>query len=166
MGSDPQGGYVQGVNRVSIHAPTWGATYLMRVAGFSLKVSIHAPTWGATRLAQLPLAEFPFQSTLPRGERRMITFLIKSAVCVSIHAPTWGATQRQRAAANAEKFQSTLPRGERHCITLSYVDPYGFQSTLPRGERQRHQANTVDNPCVSIHAPTWGATSCSKRVVM
>ena len=36
------------VQRVSIHAPTWGATLLPSEEVDALKVSIHAPTWGAT----------------------------------------------------------------------------------------------------------------------
>ena len=34
---------------VSIHAPTWGATFYSRLDYQNLIVSIHAPTWGATR---------------------------------------------------------------------------------------------------------------------
>ena len=33
---------------VSIHAPTWGATYLAYLVVDWRLVSIHAPTWGAT----------------------------------------------------------------------------------------------------------------------
>ena len=55
---------------VSIHAPTWGATYDSPVCYPSRYVSIHAPTWGAT---------FLFQAS-------------KTMKGVSIHAPTWGAT--------------------------------------------------------------------------
>ena len=33
---------------VSIHAPTWGATFALRDAAAPAAVSIHAPTWGAT----------------------------------------------------------------------------------------------------------------------
>ena len=33
---------------VSIHAPTWGATYTQLIIADGDKVSIHAPTWGAT----------------------------------------------------------------------------------------------------------------------
>ena len=36
-------------NGVSIHAPTWGATCVVREHGHWQRVSIHAPTWGATR---------------------------------------------------------------------------------------------------------------------
>ena len=34
--------------RVSIHAPVWGATFLQREQLVFSKVSIHAPVWGAT----------------------------------------------------------------------------------------------------------------------
>ena len=34
--------------RVSIHAPTWGATTNPDIIWGKFKVSIHAPTWGAT----------------------------------------------------------------------------------------------------------------------
>ena len=34
--------------RVSIHAPTWGATQALILILMSGTVSIHAPTWGAT----------------------------------------------------------------------------------------------------------------------
>ena len=79
-------------NVVSIHAPTWGATFVFRIIttyflcfnprthmgcdcvlmtkGISGRVSIHAPTWGATG-------------------HLYITHRWRK---VSIHAPTWGAT--------------------------------------------------------------------------
>ena len=36
------------LNRVSIHAPAWGATGMLAYAGRPMAVSIHAPAWGAT----------------------------------------------------------------------------------------------------------------------
>ena len=55
---------------ISIHAPTWGATFGSEIDYQRKIISIHAPTWGAT-------------------------YTIKH-VCgheeISIHAPTWGAT--------------------------------------------------------------------------
>ena len=56
---------------VSIHAPTWGATFEQYCSICSDFVSIHAPTWGAT----------------------CVSALIFVALAVSIHAPTWGATK-------------------------------------------------------------------------
>ena len=55
---------------VSIHAPTWGATWVTGYDSVTLQVSIHAPTWGATL----------------RGVH------VSMGKIVSIHAPTWGAT--------------------------------------------------------------------------
>ena len=56
------------------------------------QVSIHAPAWGATaRRAQIN-AEMQFQSTHPRGVRRMIRQDAQYSSEVSIHAPAWGAT--------------------------------------------------------------------------
>jgi len=38
-------------DKVSIHAPAWGATWTHLTAISLQKVSIHAPAWGATRVA-------------------------------------------------------------------------------------------------------------------
>ena len=55
---------------VSIHAPVWGATPMIRrIVGVD-GVSIHAPVWGAT----------------------VVCFGANHAIDVSIHAPVWGAT--------------------------------------------------------------------------
>ena len=100
---------------VSIHAPTWGATYLelsaaidetfqsthprgvrhtrMGLLGSKLGVSIHAPTWGATTEETAPNCAVGFQSTHPRGVRRPRVLHSQARHRVSIHAPTWGATK-------------------------------------------------------------------------
>ena len=58
--------------RISIHAPTRGATLTVCGCGVDFRISIHAPTRGATlclcRFCNLKL----FQSTLPREERSNI----------------------------------------------------------------------------------------------
>ncbi len=56
-------------------------------------ISIHAPTRGATFMAPDRNIDTLFQSTLPRGERRLF---------------------RLRKQTKNRIFQSTLPRGERH----------------------------------------------------
>ena len=60
-------------------------------------ISIHAPARGATALNQRLPGIFAFQSTLPRGERRVFFCEINL-----LHI-----------------FQSTLPRGERRCGQVS-----------------------------------------------
>ena len=61
---------------VSIHAPARGATHTKTGVRFWDTVSIHAPARGATELDPF-IRKMPkeFQSTLPRGERRSISFI-------------------------------------------------------------------------------------------
>ena len=101
------------LQRVSIHAPTWGATPARQQDLRGRAVSIHAPTWGATEAAGVV-----------RGRAR-----------VSIHAPTWGATNHYIMSAPNPEFQSTRPRGAR-LSPHSFKDYiHVFQSTRPRGAR-------------------------------
>ena len=77
---------------VSIHAPAWGATPLLRRDEGGARVSIHAPAWGATLLAGRRTPSRMFQFTLPRGERQAEPQGPRGRAEVSIHAPAWGAT--------------------------------------------------------------------------
>ena len=128
------------VERVSIHAPAWGATL--------------RPQWAVWRLKQ-------FQSTPPRGGRQWEEYTRRSSTSVSIHAPAWGATPVPEIACDSEEFQSTPPRGGRPLPLRSGVNrvtsfnprprvggdgageaaaaswPDEFQSTPPRGGRLR-----------------------------
>ena len=121
---------------VSIHAPTRGATFIMRCKEQKSKVSIHAPTRGATWFVTYFTSIFLFQSTRPRGARhyfRVLTILFClcfnprahagrdvtgtryncSPAIVSIYAPTRGATQVMTLVSLRTMFQSTRPRGAR-----------------------------------------------------
>ena len=124
---------------VSIHAPAWGAT----AAGCEVKespklVSIHAPAWGATSRAQVyKLLNRAFQSTHPRGVRRVRFGSSARTRSVSIHAPAWGATHRFK------------PHNDPLLL---------FQSTHPRGVRPHLRIRGLGERRVSIHAPAWGAT--------
>ena len=104
------------LNRVSIHAPTKGATGADGQDRPVKNVSIHAPTKGATFSFCAFTCPFEFQSTLPRRERLHQQKRHKSQRCfnprshegsdadvwvvrtarktVSIHAPTKGATKQ------------------------------------------------------------------------
>ena len=103
------------VLRVSIHAPTRGATMLSEENIAVPDVSIHAPTRGATKNR----------------------FFFVMTYAVSIHAPTRGATKNQTKPKRIDGFQSTLPRGERHKKYVYRLEEWKFQSTLPRGERRQ-----------------------------
>ena len=122
------------------------------------RVSIHAPTRGATqRVRDFNKAE-EFQSTRPRGARRQ-NLINKCPACsrfnprahegrdrtppapsclstVSIHAPTRGATRsRSTWAPMPSEFQSTRPRGARRRLVYGTLAEETFQSTRPRGAR-------------------------------
>ena len=147
---------------VSIHAPTRGATWILRLRARLAGVSIHAPTRGATLWLCLIVPVVAFQSTRPRGARRKFDLQMTHFRAVSIHAPTRGATALAIDAAPRKcSFQSTRPRGARptvagrpcwsgwrfnpraHAGRDAYAQQYTwtdvwFQSTRPRGARQAH----------------------------
>jgi len=56
---------------VSIHAPAWGATKKEPIINTYGNVSIHAPAWGATSMMLDGRSPKRFQSTPPRGGRRV-----------------------------------------------------------------------------------------------
>ena len=77
---------------ISIHAPTWGATGLRHNGLQPARISIHAPTWGATKVNPDVNVMHLFQSTHPRGVRHGEDVVMERIDRISIHAPTWGAT--------------------------------------------------------------------------
>ena len=109
---------------------------------FGSDISIHAPTWGATvRLVHLPPHIF-----------------------ISIHAPTWGATGAP--VVEVAVFHDFNPRTHVGCdIDAWHVcwPSCVFQSTHPRGVRPLRPDGVLPKRIISIHAPTWGATSAASR---
>ena len=87
---------------------------------------------------------------------------VRKTAEISIHAPTWGATNRLIANTLKKRFQSTHPRGVRHKLILNGTPLSKFQSTHPRGVRLDKRLNGHHLTDISIHAPTWGATSISR----
>ena len=55
-------------------------------------------------------------------------------------------------------FQSTRPRGARLCSLFRDSTKSQFQSTHPARGATSVGFYALDPPCVSIHAPPWGAT--------
>ena len=69
VGRDAEASAAKPHPKVSIHAPTWGATMCAPRGRSPGSVSIHAPTWGATQLCRQINTAQQFQSTRPRGAR-------------------------------------------------------------------------------------------------
>jgi len=156
-------------DRVSIHAPTRGATPGGNTDNAGADVSIHAPTRGATGAG----------------------FAGDARDRVSIHAPTRGATIgassvmyhlgcfNPRAHAGRDSTTPTRPTscsarfnprahaGRDSAPRWQPAVPSAFQSTRPRGAR-RHalRFETVVPDDVSIHAPTRGATRAAPCSVL
>ena len=113
MGCDTFGRFIENLQRVSIHAPVWGATGLFKLApallvfqsthpcgvrpsglfkindaeGFNPRTRVGCDKFDLELLGQLR-----FQSTHPCGVR-LFTSISSIACQVSIHAPVWGATK-------------------------------------------------------------------------
>ena len=168
--------------RISIHAPTRGATGGKDIIGGASEISIHAPTRGATDECRAWKEKHnAFQSTLPRGERPNCFDHCQGEMDISIHAPTRGATLTDLGYEVQFKISIHAPtRGATdvypcrvihrsisiHAPTrgATFKDCYRllcwiFQSTLPRGERQYFHFCSKMLKKISIHAPTRGATT-------
>ena len=142
-------------------------------------VSIHAPTWGATFLKAPVNNGKKFQSTRPRGARHDSTLnsCTKRGFNPRAHV---GRDQKTDAELEQDiEFQSTRPRGARpkrsflHCsitgfnprahVGRDYAPLTGHGTSFsfnPRAHVGRDLRLHHPRVCkgVSIHAPTWGAT--------
>ena len=122
------------------------------------KVSIHAPTWGATVRTAECVRRWKFQSTHLHEVRHDCCELVCNICEVSIHAPTWGATMEKPHYYYQIKFQSTHLHEVRHSLMLRRttlrvsIHAPTWGATYPLVPAKGGQI-------VSIHAPTWGATS-------
>ena len=100
--------------RISIHAPTGGATDQYIDACALTEISIHAPTGGATAGDQsVPSMTLISIHAPTGGATPPMLKLIQNLYKISIHAPTGGATVNILEDMLNKIFQSTLPRGER-----------------------------------------------------
>ena len=95
----------------------------------------HEGSDGFPRRPMIPRSAF--QSTLPRGERRII--LDKKGVnkVISIHAPTRGATMAGEKISVEWVISIHAPTRGATQFSLKNRQRVQFQSTLPRGERRR-----------------------------
>ena len=102
-----------------------------------------------------------FQSTHPRGVRRL--FLCQSFAWrrVSIHAPAWGATSRKRS--SVPRVSCFNPRTRVGCDASRWPGCVAISVSIhaPAWGATRQVLDAVNRLLeVSIHAPAWGATQC------
>ena len=103
---------------ISIHAPTWGATFELLAPLSHIGISIHAPTWGATKRSNNNITNYIISIHAPTwGATNKVLIEIDKGK-ISIHAPTWGATQDRKPKTSYTKFQSTHLREVRLFIPI------------------------------------------------
>ena len=129
--------------RVSIHAPTRGATAPRSSLSKRSLFQSTPPRGGRLGIFPASLTVSMFQSTPPRGGRHTVHRVTTVDLLVSIHAPTRGATGR------------TVSRGELKRVSIH----------APTRGATWFRAVVFRLWGVSIHAPTRGATSHSARSV-
>ena len=146
---------------ISIHAPTWGATYRQSASIPHSCISIHAPTWGATYGTQNALSRQVISIHAPTWGATIPNKSGFDLSHISIHAPTWGATGCESRSHGAFLFQSTHPRGVR-LIALYICTIYAHVSIIsihaPTWGATVTGKGLTQHVKISIHAPTWGAT--------
>ena len=169
--------------RVSIHAPTGGATstraapreqpcfnsrahggrdLLARAVPLAGSFQFTRPR-GARQISILtPGGRRSFQFTRPRGARPRFLSRLRRAR-VSIHAPTGGATRLPPSSLAASGFQFTRPRGARRNTKAWRLAVRRFNSRA-HGGRDRGETPLFVRSLVSIHAPTGGATQLRQFV--
>ncbi len=96
--------------RVSIHAPTRGATPRRRSRARTPRFNPRAHT-GRDLLSFDKVHYVKFQSTRPRGARLHALFAPFHKLVVSIHSPTRGATTSFRAIARHRRFNPRAHAG-------------------------------------------------------
>ncbi len=138
-GSDYRPSSTRGRRRVSIHAPTKGATGAPCGQATEMEVSIHAPTKGATGL----YLEFP-----------------GAWICFNPRSHEGSDVESLNFMYGCAMFQSTLPRRERRPPGVFILSPNGFNPRSHEGSDRFLQPQLQRLQEVSIHAPTKGATVC------
>ncbi len=192
VGRDESCPLIIAICRVSIHAPTWGATIYPIFRADTVDVSIHAPTWGATvaRILSsgLKIVSIHAPTWGATWKRPQDSPLYE----VSIHAPTWGATCGRGKEANLDggfnprahvgrdapyttrppSLKSFNPRAhvgrDRRNRSRSSVSAR-FQSTRPRGARpfglHGKRAETCFNPRAHVGRDSLVAECCAGGAV-
>ena len=122
--------------KISIHAPTKGATLRNCLPCLFCRISIHAPTKGATSSSKIHSTFFAISIHAPTKGATGAIYKKFADNPISIHAPTKGATIIPCFYPTICEFQSTLPRRERRKHQKTSLRTLRFQSTLPRRERQ------------------------------
>ena len=149
-------------------------------------ISIHVPTWGTTKLKFYFQIFVEFQSTFPRGERRLG---YTGYVVLNKFQSTFPRGERPAQLVQhivglyfnprshvgnddlvlhkliySQIFQSTFPRGERPISSFDNSCKHQFQSTFPRGERHLSQAHILHDHNFNPRSHVGNDISCQLHI--
>ena len=106
------------LTKVSIHAPTRGATFDAVYSCFFRYVSIHAPTRGATMPLYIPSLPFEVSIHAPtRGATMLVCSYFRSTQSFNPRTHTGCDKNIQGLEHFVGQFQSTHPHGVRHSLS-------------------------------------------------
>ena len=121
---------------ISIHVPSWGTTSLHMCLFAVSCISIHVPSWGTTSIVVRFSVFQSFQSTFPRGERRLLPSV--THLHCSDFNPRSLVGNDEPLCVNSPSWQNFNPRSlVGNDVSFSYSPGYWF---------------------ISIHVPSWGTT--------
>ena len=121
--------------RISIHAPTRGATVYSFNTTSPDNISIHAPTRGATVNGISPVMVKDISIHAPTRGATDACVVITGVGSISIHAPTRGATKHHLPSLCIHGISIHAPTRGATNYGFDYPIYFKFQSTLPREER-------------------------------
>ena len=163
VGRDVDGFVHLGLNRISIHAPAWGATRRLWLKPAILQFQSTRPR-GARHASCVQDSTYtPFQSTRPRGARRNLREDLAYYCGISIHAPAWGATAGCGSAAQDKQHFNPRARVGRDETLLSRAESQGISIHAPAWGATLRRRYAQQQAAISIHAPAWGATEREGR---
>ena len=119
-------------------------------------ISIHAPAWGATPCKSAPHRFASFQSTRPRGVRRIRSPPTELDTSFQSTRPAWGATWPPWDCGRCPGFQSTRPAWGATFNPLLLIRPQGVSIHAPRVGRDLGLPSKLAPQLISIHAPRVG----------
>ena len=122
------------------------------------RISIHAPQWGATVLAATSKATNEFQSTHPSGVRHITPPPTVSHTQFQSTHPSGVRPVSFRRVVVVGIFQSTHPSGVRLGARSPRHRATDISIHAPQWGATRSRRSCVPRGRISIHAPQWGAT--------
>ena len=147
------------MDRISIHAPQWGATDRCSRRHHRRPISIHAPQWGATLATCTSRATAThFNPRTPVGCDRPTGTSRRTPPYFNPRTPVGCDDNHLHREIRSRRFQSTHPSGVRLVNATCPARPARISIHAPQWGATADYRPARFQDWISIHAPQWGAT--------